>query len=117
MGKYSLRSYIIGFALSIILTLAAYILVVNEVLTDNILIGGLVALAIVQLFVQLIFFLHLGEEAKPRWRFLIFLFTSLVVLIVVLGSIWVMSHLDYHHNMMPPSEKDSQIFEEEGIYR
>lgn len=117
MGKYKISHYIIGFTLSLALTLTAYILVVNKYFSSKATLALIMALAIVQLFVQLIFFLHLGSEAKPRLKLAIFSFTLLVVLIVVGGSIWVMSHLNYHHENMSPAEKDNYIFEEEGIYR
>lgn len=117
MGKYKISHYIVGFALSLVLTLSAYFLVVNQYFSEQKTIILIMLLAITQLFVQLIFFLHLGSEAKPRLKLAIFLFTLLVVLIVVGGSIWVMSHLNYHHNDMSPAEKDNYIFEEEGIYR
>lgn len=117
MGKYKTSHYIIGFVLSLALTFAAYLLVINQYFSEQVTIASIMVLAIVQLLVQLIFFLHLGSESKPRLKLAIFSFTLLVVLIVVGGSIWVMSHLNYHHDQMSPAEKDNYIFEEEGIYR
>lgn len=96
-GTY--RSYIIGFVLSVALTLAAYFLVVEHVFTGWALDGVIVALSVVQVFVQLIFFLHLMEEAKPRNNMLVFWFMVLVIAILVLGTLWIMSNLDYR--MMP----------------
>jgi cytochrome o ubiquinol oxidase operon protein cyoD len=94
----NLGSYISGFILSIILTLAAYFMVVNKVVAGKALIASIIGLAVVQLFVQLLFFLHLGRETKPRFNLMIFLFATLVVTIVVGGSLWIMYNLDY--NMM-----------------
>lgn len=98
-GHGSYLSYTIGFLLSIALTLAAYFLVVDKILTGSTLIAAIMGLAVVQLFVQLAFFLHLGSESRPRWNLMVFGFAVLVVVIVVLGSIWIMENLDY--NMMP----------------
>lgn len=92
-------SYTVGFLLSIALTLAAYFLVVDRILSGSTLVVAIIGLAIVQLFVQLTFFLHLGGESKPRWNQMVFWFALLVVLIIVIGSIWIMANLDY--NMMP----------------
>jgi cytochrome o ubiquinol oxidase operon protein cyoD len=44
--------------------------------------------------VQLRFFLHLGQEAKPRWETMIFYFMVLVLLIIALGSLWIMHDLE-----------------------
>jgi len=43
----------------------------------------------------LIFFLHLGIESKPRWNLLVFYFMVVVLAILLYGSFWIMSNLDY----------------------
>lgn len=108
----SLTTYAAGFVLSIMLTLAAYFAVENELVPESFLITFVVGLAVVQLLVQLLFFLHLGRETKPRWNLVIFLFMVLVVGILVAGSLWIMYNLDY--NMMP-ADMDTYMLEEEGI--
>lgn len=103
----SLKSYIIGFALSILLTLIAYFLVVEHVLTYLTLIFTIVGLATVQTVVQLVFFLHLGQEPKPHMNSLIFSVMGVVILILVIGSLWIMFDLD--NRVMAPMEfKDLQ---------
>lgn len=92
--KGTLKSYVIGFILSIILTLAAYILVLEELFKPHIVTLLIVGLAILQICVQMLFFLHLGGEPKPQWNFLFFLFMALVVAIVVIGSLWIMYNLN-----------------------
>ena len=94
-----LTSYIIGFILSIVLTIAAYILVVNQVLGSSIVLIVIILLALIQLIVQLFFFLHLAEEEKPRWNLIFFINTIGIILLVVVGSIWIMQHLN--SNTMP----------------
>lgn len=106
----NLVSYIVGFILSIILTLSAYFLVVNKLLSGNTLVGAIVFLAVLQLLVQLVFFLHLGRESGPRWNLFMFLSMLLIVAIVVVGSLWIMHNLDYH--MMPPEQVDSHMLEQ-----
>jgi cytochrome o ubiquinol oxidase operon protein cyoD len=71
-------------------------------------------LAVVQLFVQLYFFLHMGDESKPRWNLMAFLFMLLVLVIVVFGSLWIMKNLDYH---MSPSDTSNYMMHEEGIHK
>lgn len=87
-------SYVLGFAISIVLTLTAYFLVTERLLVDGLLIAAIVGLGIVQMIVQLLFFLHLGSEVKPRWNIMAFLFMILVVLLLVIGSLWIMYNLD-----------------------
>jgi cytochrome o ubiquinol oxidase operon protein cyoD len=109
----SIHSYIAGFILSVVLTLAAYFIVVNEVLSGPLLIATIVGLAIAQLMVQLVFFLHLGGEGKPRWRLTTFAFMGIVLFILVFGSLWIMYNLDYHMTTTP-EELDHEIIEDEG---
>lgn len=111
----SLKSYTAGFALSIILTLAPFYIVVNELVSGWTLVFGLFGFAIAQLLVQLQFFIHLGEESKPRWNLIMFLGMALILMIVVFGSLWIMNNLNYH--MMPAGhEAEKQLLEEEGIH-
>lgn len=94
-GNYA--SYVVGFALSLIITLIAYVIIVNKYFAStNQAILIIATLAIVQLFVQLIFFLHLGRESKPRWNAMALIFAGIVVLVVVFGSLWIMNNLDYN---------------------
>ncbi|OGN55477.1 MAG: hypothetical protein A3D96_00770 [Chlamydiae bacterium RIFCSPHIGHO2_12_FULL_44_59] len=89
----------IGLILSVILILASYRIVTYYHLTNVGLIMGVFALGIVQALLQLVFFMHLGLENRPYWYMITFLFTALIVLIVVGGTIWIMSNLNYH--LMP----------------
>ena len=108
------KAYVVGFSLSILLTLAAYFLVANRLLSGGVLIAAVIGLALVQLAVQLIFFLHLGQESKPRWNLAVFLGTVSIILIIVIGSLWIMNNLNYNH-MRTPAETDTYILHEEGI--
>jgi len=110
------KSYTVGFGLSIALTLMAYALVDRNVLAGWDLAMAIVGLALVQLVVQLLFFLHLGQESKPRLNLLTLLFALLVLLIVVLGSLWIMSNLN-HYKAMTPAETETHIQDEELIYK
>lgn len=111
----SLRRYIIGFGLSLALTLTAFYMVINHTLNPQSLVAAILLLAAIQLYVQLRFFLHLGQEPRPRWNLVVFLFMLVVLGIIVLGSLWIMQNLSYH--MAPPDTLDQQIMNDEGIYR
>lgn len=109
------RSYTAGFALSLILTLAAYLIVSNNVFSGWALVYALTALAVTQLAAQLIFFLHLGRESRPRWNLTVMLFALMVVFIVVFGSLWIMKNLQYNHvHGGSPSQTNQFIIHDEG---
>lgn len=90
----SLKSYLIGFALSIVLTAASFSIVMAGWMTGKAVLFTLVGLAITQAVVQLLFFLHVGQESKPRWELLICLFMIMVLLIIAIGSLWIMYDLN-----------------------
>ena len=94
----SLRTYIAGFVLSSILTILPYFMIVDRGLKEQTLILGIVLFALFQLLVQAVCFLHLSSKSEARWNLFTFLFTIMVVLILVVGSLWIMANLDY--NMM-----------------
>lgn len=99
----SLRSYIIGFVTSIALTLGAYALVVSDALARAETLTVIVVLALLQIAVQLVCFLHLGAETD-RWRGATFGFAALMTAIVIGGSLWIMSNLNERMMQMTPSE-------------
>jgi len=91
----NLFSYILGFTLSIILTGWAYLATTHHVFGGWGLVATLFLLATVQFVVQVVYFLHLGQEARPRWKRLLLIMMITFVLILVLGSIWIMYNLNY----------------------
>lgn len=97
-GHGTLKSYIIGFLLSLILTIIPFVVVTQHLFTNNVIAITITIAAVLQLFVQLVFFLHLSTESKPRWNSIAFAFTTLIVAILVIGSLWIMYNLNY--NMM-----------------
>lgn len=111
----TLRSYGLGFLLSVVLTLIPFYLIGQDLLNGWTAIWVLFGFATVQLAVQVILFLHLGQEPKPRWKNITFWFAVFVVLVLVVGSLWIMSNLDYR--TMTPSQTDEYIFEKEAIYK
>jgi cytochrome o ubiquinol oxidase operon protein cyoD len=92
----NLKTYTIGFVLSLIFTISSYLLVVNRGRARVTLIAGvIITLALTQFIVQLLYFLHLGKETKPRWKLYVFIMMIVIVLILVFGSIWIMNNLNY----------------------
>ncbi len=109
VGTYA--SYVTGFMLSLALTLFAYLSVTQHLMSTNALVALIIGLALVQFFVQLFFFLHMGAETKPRWKLLVTSFMILVVLILVLGSLWIMYNLNYR---MTPQQVDQYLQNQNG---
>jgi cytochrome o ubiquinol oxidase subunit IV len=91
-GSY--KAYAVGFFACLILTGASFLLVISKTLSGPALVYTVVALALIQAAIQLLFFLHVGQEAKPRWETLIFCFMILVLLIIAVGSLWIMNDLN-----------------------
>lgn len=89
----SLKAYLIGFISSLFLTILSFSLVGTHFLSGQSLVYSLIFLALLQAVCQLIFFLHLGQEEKPRWETLVFGFMLLILLIIVIGSLWIMHDL------------------------
>lgn len=109
------RAYAAGFTLSILLTLTSFAIVGDKILGGWGLTLVLVGFATIQLIVQLLFFLHIDREASPRWNLQVFGFMAVVLLILVLGSLWIMNNLKYPE--MTPEETDKFLLEEEAIDR
>lgn len=92
--KGSLASYVKGFVASTLLTLLAFGLVIFKLLALKTLIYTIVILALLQASVQLHYFLKLGFEEKPKWESIIFTFMFIILLVIALGSLWIMFDLD-----------------------
>lgn len=115
-------AYFAGYIFSLALTLAAFALVWwqadsdRQVFSDGFLLAWVAALAMVQLLTQLVFFLHLGRESKPRWNLAVLLFAATIVIILVFGSLWIMQNLNYHdRGGYEPRQLESEIIQDEGF--
>jgi cytochrome o ubiquinol oxidase subunit IV len=109
----TLGSYVAGFIFSLVLTGVAYGLVTRHALSHRSLLAAVAGLAVVQLLVQLVFFLNLDQEGKPRWNLQVLLFAVLVVVIVVGGSLWIMYNLSYH--MATPDQTNQYLQSQDGL--
>lgn len=104
-GTY--KGYLIGFTLSVVLTAIPFWLVMAGVLAPQL--TGLIitAFAVVQIVVHMIFFLHMNSKSEGGWIMLALIFTIIVVVIALSGSLWVMYHLNT--NMMPMTHDMAQM--------
>ena len=112
-SQSSLKSYLIGFTISLILTLASYYVVVGELYEKETIFFTISAFGFFQALVQLYYFLHLGQESKPHWNLMVFLFMAMVLAIIVIGSLWIMYHLNY--NMAPTIDVETFLRQQRGL--
>ncbi len=104
-GRGARADYVRGFTMAAVLTAAAFTLVMSNALGNTPLtVAAVMGLAVAQVVVHMVFFLHMNSRSEGGWNLLALLFTLLLVLIVLSGSIWVMYHLNA--NMVPPSPDD-----------
>lgn len=93
------RGYRIGTLLAIVLTILPFWLVMDGVLDRTTTVVLIFAMALVQIVVHVVCFLHLDTRAEGGWSLLAFLFTAVIAVLTIGGSIWIMYHLNT--NMMP----------------
>jgi cytochrome o ubiquinol oxidase operon protein cyoD len=94
--------YTIGLALAVILTATSFWVANTSLLWAPGIPLGLVVLAIAQMGVHLVFFLHITTGPDNTNNVLALAFGVLIVFLVVVGSLWIMTNLN--DNMMPPPE-------------
>ena len=94
-----LRGYLIGLALATGLTAASFWAASTHLIYGPGVPVALVTFAVAQMGVHLVFFLHITTDPDNTNNVLALAFGVLIVLLVVIGSIWIMDHLN--HNMMP----------------
>lgn len=100
-------SYLIGFGLSVVLTAIPFALVMTGSLDRQTTALLVLGAALVQIVVHMIYFLHMNTRSEGGWTMMALVFTIVVVLITLGGSLWVMHHLNV--NMMPTPEQMSAM--------
>ncbi len=97
-GSY--KSYITGFVLSVILTAIPFAIVMTGGFESRAVTAVIViAFAVAQILVHMVYFLHMNSRSDEGWTMMSMIFTVVVVVIMLAGSLWVMYHLNT--NMMP----------------
>lgn len=92
--------YTIGFLLSVVLTAIPFWLVMAKVIPSSGLTAAVIlGFAVVQIVVHMVYFLHMNTKSEGGWNMLALIFTIVIVVITLAGSLWVMHHLNV--NMMP----------------
>ncbi|ALM53205.1 cytochrome o ubiquinol oxidase subunit IV [Halomonas huangheensis] len=94
----SVKSYVVGLILSIVLTIIPFGVVMSGGFGATAMVLTIVITAVAQVLVQLVMFMHMNTKADEGWNFMSFVFTVTILVLVIGGSLWIMYHL--HHNMM-----------------
>jgi cytochrome o ubiquinol oxidase operon protein cyoD len=94
-SRGSLKSYLTGFVLSLILTSIPFALVMSGTWSSSAMLAGIFSAGIVQILVHLYYFLHLDTSSAARWNVLALIFTALIMVLFVGGTLWIMSSLNY----------------------
>lgn len=92
----SLKPLFLGLVFSLVFIFSVYRIVTHAHVSLWIMETTVLGLGVLQAVLQLVFFMHLGMESKPRWNIMIFFMMVFLIFIVVTGSIWIMVNIDYH---------------------
>ncbi|EEX14618.1 cytOchrome o ubiquinol oxidase subunit IV [Citreicella sp. SE45] len=107
-GHGTMGQLMIGFALAAILTIIPFFLVmVDTGLSRTALVGIIMGLGAVQIIVHLVYFLHLNSSSEEGWTLLASMFSVVILVIVLAGSLWVMHNMN--ENMMPMPDMDRHM--------
>jgi cytochrome o ubiquinol oxidase operon protein cyoD len=95
-------SYTAGLGFALLLTAGSFIVAQTDLLWPPGVAAGLAVLAVAQMGVHLVFFLHIGTDSEGTNNVLALAFGVIIVALVVAGSLWIMAHLNA--NMLTPAQ-------------
>ncbi|MGC2077136.1 MAG: cytochrome o ubiquinol oxidase subunit IV [Xanthobacteraceae bacterium] len=98
-SRASYPTYTVGLGLAILATIASFVVAQTNLLWPPGIPVGLIVLALAQIGVHLVFFLHMGSAPDSTNNILALAFGVLIVFLVITGSIWIIANLN--SNMMP----------------
>ncbi len=98
-GAHNVLTYGAGLALAVLLTVLSFSIAGTTAIWAPAIPAALIAMAIAQIGVHLVFFLHIDTGADNTNNTMALAFGVLIVFLIVAGSVWIMGHLN--HNMMP----------------
>ena len=97
--REEVQTYVIGLVLAVLLTAASFYVVYTDLIWGPAIPMALVVLAIAQIGVHLVFFLHITSASDNTNNILALAFGVLIVALIIGGSLWIMDNLD--QRMMP----------------
>jgi len=108
----TVMNYVVGLLLSLTFTIIPYLLVVNKSLRGDVLLMTILGFAVLQMFIQIFYFLHLGRGPKPLYNIVFFFGTAGLIVVVVGASLFIMNNL---YRNMAPDEVIRKVSQKEGI--
>ena len=97
--------YVTGFVLSVILTAIPFWLVMAKVFPNpTVTIFVILGFAMVQIYVHMVFFLHMTSKAEGGWTWMSLIFTLVILVITLSGSLWIMYHLKTNTMPLTPEQ-------------
>lgn len=96
-GSY--RTNTTGFILSLLLTMASFGMLMYGKFPTSLTLSAIVAFAVLQIIAQMHFFLHLDSSPAQRWNVMILIYTLIIIVFLVLGTLWIMYNANIR--MMP----------------
>lgn len=96
-GQKKLSTYVMGVVICAVLTLIAFWVVIAMPFSRVITFSIIYAAAIIQFFIQVIYFLRLNTQTEQgQMNVMAFIFTGVILLSIVVGSLWIMWNLGYN---------------------
>jgi len=95
VSRGSLKSYLTGFVLALILTAIPFAVVMRGNVSAAVALAGIFIAGLAQILVHLHYFLHLDTSSAARWNVLAMIFTLLIMALFVGGTLWIMYTLNY----------------------
>lgn len=89
----TVRGYLIGFVLAVVLTLASFWSVSSGAFKGESALVALAVLAAIQMIVHVVFFLHVNASKGQRWHAMSFAYTIAMSLVIIVGTVWVMHNV------------------------
>ena len=100
MPQLTLRSGVTGFLLGGVLAATALYIAAKTGISIGVgLTSVILAFAMVQVVVHMVYFLHMNPKSEGGWNLIALIFTAVLLVIVLIGTLWVMHHMNT--NMMP----------------
>lgn len=101
MHRRERRRYVIGYGGSLLLTAAVFVIAYKYGIKTTGVYLSIALLGLAQLIVQLVYFLHIDRRRSSREDLDLILFSTLVLLIIILGTVWIMGNLAVRMHTYP----------------
>ncbi|WMY94950.1 MAG: cytochrome o ubiquinol oxidase subunit IV [Arsenophonus sp.] len=92
--QVSIKTYLIGFISSIILTIIPFLMVINNTTSHSNIVLTIIITGITQILIHFVYFLHIHTTSNKNWNIIALLFTITIIAIIVIGSMWIMYNLN-----------------------